>query len=384
MSQDVLFSGKQPLKIKDFFFKVLSGSATGILIGVLPMAVMKYVVQFTGLDKTSTGADFYAILTLFSSLIPFLIGMAVAINFKMKTLDVGVIAIATMAASNSIKWAMVPAGTTHPLTGKLLTAPTRMYVAAGAGDVINAMIVAGLGVLAVWLIDRYLAGFGSVAIILSPIVVGGGVGLIGKLIAPSVGQLTTWIGDGVESFTKLAPLPMAILIAMAFAVIIVTPISTVGIALAINLHGLASGAAAVGIVATTIVLLINSWQVNSKGTTIAIFLGAMKGMMPAVFKKPITLVSFMVAAAIAAIGVPIFNVQGTPVSAGFGYIGLASPLQSMIHDSAVASSVMDHYLSPLAALMAWVVIPIIGGIIAHYLCSRVLKLYTPNDFKMEL
>ncbi|MCX7578410.1 hypothetical protein D0502_03225, partial [Leuconostoc falkenbergense] len=87
----VAFSGQTNLHLKDFFFKVLSGSAQGILIGVLPSAVMKYIIQYSGLGTTAFGANLSAILTLFTSLIPFLIGMAVALQFKMKSLDVGVV-----------------------------------------------------------------------------------------------------------------------------------------------------------------------------------------------------------------------------------------------------------------------------------------------------
>ncbi|MCD2158942.1 PTS sugar transporter subunit IIC [Fructobacillus sp. M1-13] len=379
-----VFSGKENLHLKDFFFKVLSGSANGILIGVLPSAVMKYIIQYSGMGNTAWGADFSAILTLFTSMIPFLIGMAVAMNFKMKVLDTGVVALATMMASNSVTWGMAKAGTVNPLTHKTLAAPTRLYMAAGAGDVINAMLVAAIAVLVIWLVSRYLNGFGSVAIILSPILIGGGVGLLGKEIAPTVGKLTTWIGDMVESFTKLAPVPMAILIAMAFAVIIVTPVSTVGIALAINLTGIGSGAAGMGIVATTVVLLINSWSVNKKGTTVAIFLGAMKGMMPSVFKKPVTLLPFMFAAALSGIPVALFDIQGTATTAGFGYIGMVSPLQSVIQDAAIPSTVMSHFISPLIAVLAWFIIPIIAGILAQLIFSKMLKLYKPADFEQEL
>lgn len=378
------FSGKQSLNVKDFFFKVLSGSANGILIGVLPAAVMKYIIQYSGIGTTEWGANFSAILTLFTSMIPFLIGMAVAMNFKMKVLDTGVVALATMVASNSILWGTTKVGATHPITGKVLPAAKTVYMAAGAGDVINAMLVSAIAVFVIWLVSRYLNGFGSVAIVLSPILIGGGVGLIGKEIAPSVGKITALIGDMVESFTKLAPVPMAILIAIAFSVIVITPVSTVGIALAINLSGIAAGAGAVGVVATTIVLLINSWSVNKKGTTVAIFLGAMKGMMPAIFKKPTTLITFMFAGALSGIPVALFNVQGTPVTAGFGYIGMVSPLQSMIKDASIPSSVMNHYISPMVALIVWVIVPLLAALLAQFIFSKMLKLYQPSDLKQEL
>lgn len=329
-----VFDGSYELKFKDFFFKVLSGSAQGILIGVLPSAVLKYVIRPFVQSGMGWAVDLSAILTLFSSFIPMLIGLAIAMQFNMKSLDVGVMAIAVGVACGSINWASVPAGFKNPITGVTTTSPSTVYMASGAGDVINAMIVAAIGVLVIWLIAKYLWGFGSLAIILSPIVVGGGVGLIGKEIAPYVGEVTTWLGKMVQLATDLQPLPMTIIIAMAFAVIIVTPVSTVGIALAITLSGLGSAAAGVGIVATTVVLLINSIRVNKVGTTVAIFLGAMKGMMPSVFKKPIMLFSFMVAAGLSALPISFLNVQGTPTSAGFGWIGFVSPIQSVVRDAA--------------------------------------------------
>ncbi len=380
----VTFNGTTELKLKDFFFKVLSGSAQGILIGVLPAAVMKYIIQYSGLGTTAFGSNLSAILTLFTSLIPFLIGMAVALQFKMKSLDVGVVAIATAVASGSIRWAQAPTRFLNPVTGIRSLAPANIYIASGAGDVINAMIVSAIAVLVTWLVSRYLRGFGSVAIILSPIIVGGGVGLVGKTIAPYVGDVTTWIGNLVETFTKFAPIPMAILIAMAFSIIIITPVSTVGIALAISLSGIGSGAAAMGVVATTIVLLINSWRVNKPGVTVAIALGAMKGMMPSVFAKPVTMLPFLLTSAISAIPVALFNIQGTPTTAGFGYIGLVSPIQSMVKDPNVPATVMNHFINPMIAILAWLIVPIVAGFIAQYVFSKLLKLYVPSDFQQEL
>lgn len=383
-SAPVAFNGQTDLHLKDFFFKVLSGSAQGILIGVLPSAVMKYIIKYSGLGTTAFGADLSAILTLFTSLIPFLIGMAIALQFKMKILDVGVVAIATMVASGSIKWAVAPAGWENPVTGVNSVVPINTYIASGSGDVINAMIVASIAVVVVWLVAHYLKGFGSVAIILSPILVGGGVGLLGKTIAPYVGDVTAWIGELVEMFTNFAPIPMAMLIAMAFSIIIITPVSTVGIALAISLSGIGSGAAAMGVVATTIVLLINSWKVNKPRVTVAIALGAMKGMMPSVFAKPVTMLPFLLSAAISGIPVALFNIQGTPTTAGFGFIGLVSPIQSIVKDSTVPSSVMNHFISPLVGVFAWLVVPIVAGFVVQFIFSKLLKLYTPMDFQQDL
>lgn len=371
-----IFNGTTRLNLKDFFFKVLTGSAQGILIGVLPSAIMKNVLKFSGLIDTSFGMNFSAILTLFQSFIPILIGLAIAMQFKMKALDVAAVAIATGAASSSFKWYF---NQENPMTHK---PATPLFIAGGAGDVINAMIVSSIAVLIIWLIARYLNGFGSIAIIFTPLVAGL-IGWFGFVIAPYVAKVTTAIGEVVSNFTALQPIPMSILIAMAFSIIIITPVSTVGIALAISLAGLGAGAAGVGVVATTIVLLINSVKVNKPGVSIAIFLGAMKGMMPSVFKKPVTMLSFLLTAAISAIPVALFNAQGTPQTAGFGYIGMVSPLQSFILD-APDKEWITHVISGFDALIVWFIVPVIAAFISDFIFSKLLKLYKPSDFMQEL
>lgn len=373
-----IFDPSTKISFKDFFFKVLTGSAQGILIGVLPGAVMSNVLKYTGLINLSFGKDLSAIFSLFQVFIPVIIGVAVAMQFKMKSLDVGSVALATGVSAGSVKWL---ATGTNPITGK---AAAPLFIAGGAGDVINAIIVAALAVVAVILVGRFLNGFGSMSIIFTPIVIGGLVGLLGLTIAPYVGKITAAIGQFVAELTSLQPLPMSILIAMAFSILIVTPISTVGIALAISLAGLGSGAAAMGVAATTIVLIINSWRVNRPGVTIAIALGAMKGMMPSVFKKPITMLPFLLSSAIAGAFVSFFNIQGTPQSAGFGYIGIVGPIQSMTLDAASKAAGMTHAINGLQALIAWVVVPIVAAFIAQFIFSNLLKWYQPSDFKQDI
>lgn len=61
--------------------------------------------------------------------------------------------------------------------------------------------------------------------------------------------------------------------------IILSPISTVGVATAIMLSGIGSGAANLGIVATGVGLAIASYKSNSLGTALAHVLGSPKIQM---------------------------------------------------------------------------------------------------------
>lgn len=223
------------------------------------------------------------------------------------------------------------------------------------------MITAAIAVLLLMLVKDK---FGSVAVIAMPILIGCGAAMLGLLILPIITSLTGALGSVINSFTNLQPIIMAILISCSFALLIVTPVSTVAIGLAIQLQGISAGAAAMGVAATTIVLVIHSWKVNESGVTLAVGLGAMKLMMPNLFKYPIIMLPILVTAVVSAIPVALFAVSGTPQSAGFGLVGLVGPLASF-----------DAGLSVPLIIISWFVVPIIAGLIAKIVLEKVMKLY---------
>lgn len=332
---------------KDFLNKVLAGTALGIIVGLIPNAVLASIL------KLFTQTDFVVLLTrtvvMFQFATPLLIGAIIAMQFGFNPMKIAVVAGASLVGSGVASF----------------NSELGVYVASGTGDIINTMITASIAVLLILLIKEK---FGSVNIILSPILLGGGSGLIGLLILPYVKMFTSLIGTGINSFTNFQPILMTILIACSFAVIIISPISTVAIGMAIQLNGLSAGAAAIGIAATTLVLVVNSWKVNNSGTTIAIALGGMKMMMPNLFRHPIILIPTLFTAALSAIPVSLFEVTGTPGSAGFGLVGLVGPLASI-----------DAGLNVVLALVIWIVIPAIIAIVSMIIFEKVLKLYKKEE-----
>lgn len=231
------------------------------------------------------------------------------------------------------------------------------------------MITAALAVLAVkWFGDK----FGSLTIILLPIIIGTGVGYIGWKLLPYVSYVTTLIGQGINSFTTLQPILMSILIAIAFALLIVSPISTVAIGLAIGLNGMAAGAASMGIASTTAVLVWATLKVNKSGVPIAIALGAMKMMMPNFLKHPVMAIPMMMTAIVSSLTVPMFNLIGTPASSGFGLVGAVGPIASLAGGSNI-----------VIIIIAWLVIPFGVAFVAHKLCKDILNLYKEDIFVFE-
>ncbi|MBU3138075.1 PTS sugar transporter subunit IIC [Clostridium gasigenes] len=343
------------ITIKDFINKVLAGTALGIIVGLIPNAVLASILKL--FEQTDIVVMLTRTVYMFQLATPLLIGALIALQFGFNPMKMAVVAGAAFVGSGVT--------TFNPQMQNMVNNAMGAYVSAGTGDIINTMLTASVAVILVLLIGEK---FGSVSIILSPIVIGGGSGLIGLLMLPHVKGLTAMIGTGINSFTNLQPVVMSILIACSFAVLIISPISTVAIGMAIQLNGISAGSAAVGVAATTIVLVVHSWKVNKSGVTMAVGLGAMKMMMPNLFRHPIILVPILFTSAISAIPVAMFNVMGTPSSAGFGLVGLVGPLASI-----------DAGLNIFTAVCIWFIIPTVVAIISLILFEKVLKLYKKEE-----
>ncbi|WP_279083249.1 PTS sugar transporter subunit IIC [Lactobacillus apis] len=342
------------LTIKTFFNNILAGTATGIIVGLIPNAVVSAILKLFG--QNAITASIGQALLIFQCATPLLIGALIAIQFKMVPLDVAIVAAAAYVGSGVTKFV--------PQIVNPATKAQGVFVSAGTGDLINTMITAGLTVFLLLLVGER---FGSVKIVAAPIIIGVGAGWIGLLILPYVSKITTWLGNVINSFTDLQPVLMCILISCMFSILIVSPISTVAIGMAIQLNGLSAGAAAMGVAATTIVLVVHSWRTNKSGVTIAIALGAMKMMMPNLFRHPIILLPSLITAIVSAIPVALFHVSGTPASAGFGLVGIVGPLASM--------DAGRYSLNFIMALLVWIVIPAIVAIICRFLFEKVLHIY---------
>jgi uncharacterized membrane protein len=119
-----------------------------------------------------------------------------------------------------------------------------------------------------------------------------------------------------------------------------------------------------GVAATAIALVVFSWNVNKSGVTLAIALGAMKLMMPNLFKHPIILLPCLFTAIVSAIPVALLGVSGTPQSAGFGMVGMVGPLASL-----------DAGLAIPLVLLCWFAVPIAAALLSKLLFEKTFKLF---------
>ncbi|CAM3638173.1 PTS transporter subunit IIC [Erysipelothrix urinaevulpis] len=339
------------LTVKDFMNKILNGAAMGIVVGLIPNAILGEVFK----ALSGYGEIFQMlsqIVSAFSFTVPVLVGMFVAIQFKKTGVEMASI----------IGAAFVGSGAAQFVDGA--------WLLKGTGDLINIMLTVSFAVL---IIELYNNRVKNLAIVIIPLL-GVFAGFLGLLTLPFVGQLTALLGAMIENFTTLQPFMMMVLMGIAFALIIVTPLSTVAIAYAISLAGLGSGAANVGITATLFTLAYGSSKVNSKGTTFALFFAGPKMLMPNYLGNPIMTLPIVINATVTSIVAFIFKIQGTTASAGFGLTGLAGPINAYSFMS--GSSIVNIGI----LIVQYLVVPLGIAIITHTIFTK-MGLYKDEMYK---
>ena len=330
----------EKLSMKDFMNKILTGMSIGIVVALVPSALLGEIAKALDLQAIVQITGFAG------KMLAVIMGLCIAMQFKMTPIQSGTLAITTIIGSGAIK--MVD-GTT---------------ILAGMGDVINAGITAALATLLILFIGNKLKAY---TMLLVPTIVITLVGFIGLQTLPYVSSLTNYLGELVGMFTNLQPILMGILISVTFAFLIISPVSTVGVAMAISLSGIGSGAANLGICAAGFGLAIAGFKQNGLGTSAAHFLGSPKIQMANFVKNPRMILPILAnAAVLGAIGA-ILGIEGTPSSAGFGFSGLIGPIN---HLNIVGYSAMNILITALS----FCILPIILGFTFKYLFVDKAKL----------
>ena len=348
---------KSRLKPKDFFNKVLAGLSIGIVVALIPNALFGELLKAL-IPTMSFLQPIFDLTVLAMRLMPMVIGVCIAIQFNLTPIQVASVGIASIIGS-----------------GVATVAEGGKFIFAGTGDTINTAIVAAFAVWLVLLLGNRLKAY---TILLIPSIVAIVAGGVGMYTLPYVQSITAFVGSIVAKCIDMQPILMGILIAVMFALLIVSPFSTVAIATAISLAGVGSGAANLGIVATGFGLAVCGWKSNTIGTSLAHFLGSPKMQMGNVIKKPIIMIPIICNAVILGAIAGILNIPGTPMSAGFGISGLIGPINAL--------NLMEggYNFANIATIVAvFVVIPIALAILFNYIFTKKVKLVNEEDYKLE-
>lgn len=347
--------------------QVLNATALGVVIALIPNAIFgEFLKPFNDLAPVKLFLQATVLLQLSAS---FLIGVLMAYFLQLNPMKIITVGAATFVASGVVKFTQVPVvDANHVYTGM-----TTIVQARGIGDLINAMLVAAY---TSYFMLRVKDVFGSLSIILIPTLGGALCGAVGIFLQPYVGLVTKGISTAVAEFTHFTPMLASLLIGAVFAVMIVSPVSTVVVALAVQLTPEAAGYASVGISGTYVILFIKSFFLNKPGVTIAIGFGAVKMMVPNLFKYPIMALPLAIMGAVGGFSAYALGILSDAQKAGFGFAGLIGPINAYkFYGDAISSA-----MALVNVVAAYFLIPAVAAFMVNFVLSKVLKLYGNEIF----
>ena len=178
-----------------------------------------------------------------------------------------------------------------------------------------------------------------------------------KLIGPPVSAVMTGLGLLIMRATELQPGPMGAVVSAIMGMILTLPISSAAIAVALNLSGLAAGAAAVGCSTQMVGFAVMSFRENGISGLLSQGLGTSMLQMPNIVRHPIiwvppTLASFI----LGPLSTLLFKMTNVPSGAGMGTSGLVGQFGAIDAMGASAGVLLEialmHFILPAVLTLA--------------------------------
>ena len=169
----------------------------------------------------------------------------------------------------------------------------------------------------------------KVDILVTPIVTIVSGSILSIYLAPPIGNAASAVGEAIIWATELQPFFMGILVSVIVGIALTLPISSAAICAALNLTGLAGGAAVAGCCAQMIGFAVMSFRENRWGGLVAQGLGTSMLQMGNIVKNPRIWLPPTIASAITGpLATCLFKLEmnGAAVSSGMGTCGLVGQI----------------------------------------------------------
>ncbi len=340
----------------EFWNKLMAAVAMAIVVSVTPSAIVGPLFQALA-SKGAVWAALNMVTNLAMYAVPVLCGALAAGQFGFNMIERASVALATLIGSGAVSY----------------SAKSGTYTLVGMGDLINTILVCALAVVTIFLIRNLV---GSWSIIWDPIISACLVGGIGYWAYPYVHLISTTVGAFLNRVTLLQPLPMCTILGLCFAVIIATPLSTVGLAYAFSIAGIAGGAASVGITACFFTVAYAVSKVNGKGLTFAMIFGSVKMMLANFLAHPQMLIPIAISGGIAGFVDSFVQMKNGAAYAGFGFPVAPINAYTYLHGSVGANL--------LTVTLMYVVLPAVVALFSYHLCKNVFHIVDEDHWYVDL
>lgn len=271
--------------------------------------------------------------------------------------------------------------------------PLVLFSLLTVGFAANALGGAG-GPLAVFFIAIAASEFGKaisketkIDILVTPLVTILTGTILASFLAPAIGQAAMELGNLIRVATTLHPLLMGIVVSVLAGISLTLPISSAAICAALNLTGLAGGAALAGCCAQMIGFAAISFKENGIGGLISQGLGTSMLQMGNIIKNPKVWISPILTSAITGpIATCLFHLEmnGAAISSGMGTCGLVGQIgvyTGWLNEIALGTRTAITGYDLLALLMISFILPaLLSSIIHHFV--RKSGLVKEGDLKL--
>lgn len=228
----------------------------------------------------------------------------------------------------------------------------------------------------------------KIDILITPLVtIGIGI-LLSWFIAPTLGAAAMWFGNVIMWATELQPFMMGILVSVLVGIALTLPISSAAICAALNLTGLAGGAAVAGCCAQMVGFAVQSFKENRWGGLISQGIGTSMLQMGNIVRNPKIWIAPIITSAITGpVATCIFHLKmnGPAVSSGMGtcgFVGQIGIYTGWINDMAAGSK------SAITS-MDWIGLVFISFVLPAIICPLIHRLVVKagwvkeGDMKLE-
>ena len=333
-------------KIKQIFYHIFIDGLSGMAMGLFATLIIGTIIQQVGTLLGGTVGDLlFQIGKMAAAVTGAGIGVGVAIKFKESTLVTISSAVAGMVGAFSAK---LLAGTV--VSGSVVTL-------AGPGEPLGAFIAAYVCIL----FGRLVSGETKIDILVTPLVsilVGSTAGLF---VGPPISEFMTWLGSLINWGTEQQPFLMGIIVSVLMGMALTLPISSAALGVALNLSGLAAGAATVGCCANMVGFAVASYRENKMAGLLAQGIGTSMLQVPNIVKKPIIwLPAIITSAILGPISTIVLKMESNAIGSGMGTAGLVGQImayQTMAPNLGVAMTLFQILLMHiiLPAILAFLI-----------------------------
>lgn len=264
------------------------------------------------------------------------------------------IGIAICLRANTL--VVLSAGAAAVIGGKAVLPLANGGFAIVGGEPIGAILAA---VVAIW-VGKRLSGKTNFDMILIPAASLLSGGFSGLLFAKIMTPLLVTVSASITSLVADSPLLSSMIIALVFAILILSPASSAALAIALQLDPTASAAALIGCSVQFVSFAVLGLKDNNSGAFFAQMICTPKLQTPNIIRKPsVTIIPLLSAMIAGPIGVLLFGLQASPEVAGMGLCALVAPLYLIANHGWIALGQFLLVAIVLPALIALIATPLL-------------------------